>query len=196
MKKILIVVDMQNDFITGVLSNDETKAILPRVAEKIREHGAEYDCIYLTQDTHFTNYGRTIEGQRIPLHCFVGEEGNGRAFCSEITEALNDLTSNHNDIKIEEWMKETFGCQRMIDNLLYHYDKTNEMREFNDRFEYEFELCGVCTDICVISNAMLLRNAFPNAIIKVDASCCAGTSKEVHQAALTVMSSCLIDVID
>ena len=195
MKKILIVVDMQNDFITGVLGNDETKAVLPRVAEKIREHGAEYDRIYLTEDTHFSNYERTLEGQRIPRHCFYGE-GNGREICKEIIDEINTLSTKKPELKFLHWMKETFGCDTMIDSLMSYYDKTNESREYNDRFEYEFELCGVCTDICVISNALLLRNAFPNAIIKVDASCCAGTSKEVHQAALKVMSSCLIDVID
>lgn len=194
MRKILIVVDMQNDFVSGVLGNDETKSVLSRVTDKLRDHGEEYDRVYLTKDTHFSNYHKTIEGQRIPMHCFYGD-GNGREICREIVDEMNTLSLKKPDLKFVEFIKETFGSKTMIENLQYYYEAINDQRDYNERFSYEFELCGVCTDICVLSNAIMLRNAFPDAIIKIDADCCAGTSVEAHNAALKVMGSCLIDIV-
>ena len=167
MRKILIVVDMQNDFITGALGSDEARAIVPNVVEKVMNYKIED--IYFTQDTHNEDYMNTLEGKYLPVpHCIKYEEG------WDIIPALKPYA----ELVV---LKETFGYEYWG----YYY--------FGE--EVEFELCGVCTDICVISNALVLRMLYPDAKITVDASCCAGVTPEKHKAALEVMKSCQIDVI-
>lgn len=173
MRKVLIVVDMQNDFVHGVLGSAEAKAIIPNVVEKIRSVGAE-DKVILTRDTHYTDYMNSLEGKYLPIeHCIKGTEG------WQIIPELLDLEANG------VVNKYTFGCRDWPDIF-----------ELEDIDELEFELCGVCTDICVVSNALALRMFYPDAKITVDASCCAGVTPEKHKAALEVMKSCQIEVIN
>lgn len=181
MKKILIVIDMQNDFITGSLGTPEAQAIVPNVVSVIKNF-AKGD-IYYTQDTHSRDdYSETLEGQKLPIqHCISGTAG------WEIEESVGDELnakfgekSIHGPYCVE---KITFGSNDLVDNI-----------EFDSDILESITLVGLCTDICVVSNALLLRAAFPNTKIVVYEDCCAGTTPENHQAALTVMKSCQIDI--
>ena len=177
MRKILIVVDMQNDFVSGSLGSPEAQAIVPNVVEKVKHWDGD---IYFTRDTHFLPYYNTLEGQKLPvLHCICNTEG------WSIIPELNDYACNRTEIK---------KCKSIIDKFTFGYSGWN--RHFAGCEEFEFELCGLCTDICVISNALALRMFYPNAKITVDASCCAGVTPEKHAAALEVMKSCQIDVLN
>lgn len=175
-RKILIVVDMQNDFITGPLGTPEARAIVPAVVNKIEAHldESENNIVVTTHDTHRGNYSETLEGQRLPVtHCLIGTLG------WQIIDELLSIASK------ERWFdvhKVTFG-------------HTAWQRNFGELDKFSFEIIGVCTDICVVSNALILRAYYPNAQITVDASCCAGSTPERHKAALDVMRSCQIDVI-
>lgn len=170
--KILIVVDMQNDFVTGSLGTPEAQAIVPNV--KARTESGEFDKIIYTKDTHPINYLDTFEGKRLPVsHCIKDEKG------------WNIIPELQADGEIIE--KPTFGSYKLI-NKLNNY--------FADGYEFEeIELCGVCTDICVMSNALMIRAAYPSTPITVRANCCAGVTPELHETALKVMESCQIDVI-
>lgn len=173
MRKILIVVDMQNDFVHGVLGSAEAQAIVPNVVKKIRSVGAE-DKVILTRDTHYADYMNSLEGKYLPVeHCIKGTEG--WQFIPELLDLKADGVVN----------KYTFGCRDWP-----------EIFELEDIDILEFELCGVCTDICVVSNALALRMFYPDVKITVDASCCAGVTPEKHKAALEVMKSCQIEVIN
>ena len=180
-KKILVIVDMQNDFITGCLGNDMTKAVLPNIVKKLKEHGSEYDAIYMTRDIHFDNYMETLEGKKLPIpHCL--KDSDGKNICEEIWTVVKELRKNRKFIRVVD--KHTFASKELVDYLFATCGANDEI-----------ELCGVCTDICVTSNAICLRAELPNTIIKVDGNCCAGTSIEAHNAALRTMVSCHIDVI-
>lgn len=173
MRKILIVVDMQNDFVHGVLGSAEARAIIPNIIEKIRSAGAE-DKVILTRDTHSADYTNSLEGKYLPVeHCIKGTEG------WQIIPELLDLEANG-----------------VVNKYTFGYRDWPEIFEFEDIDELEFELCGVCTDICVVSNTLALRMFYPDAKITVDASCCAGVTPEKHKAALEVMKSCQIEVIN
>lgn len=182
MKKILVVVDMQNDFIDGALGTPEAVGIVDKVCEKIRDGGWDY--IYTTQDTHDEMYLKTQEGRKLPVeHCMEGTEG------WYLNEKIQDAVFG-----LKEWedtFKETFASMyltnEIAERLVYMADMTDA--------DVEVTLVGVCTDICVISNALLLKAHFPEMRIIVDASCCAGTSPEKHHMALEVMKSCQIDVV-
>ena len=166
--KTLIVIDMQNDFISGSLGTKEAQAIVPNVKKKIEEYKSRGDEIIFTQDTHYENYLETNEGKHLPVeHCIVNTNG------WEIADGLEVE-------KCQYIHKPTFGWM--------HWD-------WNDYSFKEVELVGLCTDICVVSNALILKAQFPNANITVDASCCAGVTPEKHKAALEVMKSCQINVI-
>lgn len=169
--KALIVVDMQNDFISGVLGSPEARAIVSRVAEAIKEFDGE---IYATMDTHTEEYLQTAEGRRIPAHCVKDTEG--WELPREIAEALALRGA-----RIVE--KGTFGSLELADKLKEHPDGYKGI-----------VLCGLCTDICVVGNALVLRAAFPKAEIAVLADCCAGTTQGMHESALDVMRSCCISV--
>lgn len=167
MKKTLIVVDMQNDFIDGSLGTKEAQAIVPNVKKKIEEYEARGDEIIFTRDTHLVNYLETNEGKHLPVeHCIFGTYG---------WQIVNGL--------------ETENCG-YIDKLAFGWIHWNN-RDFD-----EIELVGLCTDICVVSNALILKAQFPEINITVDASCCAGVTSESHKAALEVMRSCQINVIN
>ena len=176
MQKILIIVDMQNDFITGALGTEEAKAIIPKILRKILDYKPSER--YITMDTHFDNYLTTQEGKNLPVsHCIEGTEG------WELEEHIKSTSVKDDNIIC----KSSFGCLGLINKIAKLYTQDTELK---------VELVGVCTDICVISNALLIKSAFPEVEITVDASCCAGTTPEKHKAALEVMKSCQINVIN
>lgn len=171
MKKVLIIVDMQNDFIDGSLGTKEAQDIVNNVVESIKDKKDDY-LVLATQDTHFDNYLSTLEGKNLPvMHCIKGTPG------WQIQEDIKVLIEDKNIFE-----KNTFGSEDLI----------NYLKEYQPD---EIELLGLCTDICVISNALLLRAAFPNTPISVIEDCCAGVTPEKHQSALNTMESCQIQVI-
>lgn len=174
MKKILVVVDMQNDFIDGSLGTKEAEEIVDRAVSKIREFRGE---IIATMDTHGQDYLRTAEGRKLPvLHCV--KLTRGWLLNENILKALEGK-----DYRLLE--KKTFGSVRLV----------KAIRKLRKKEELEVELIGLCTDICVVSNALLLKAHFPEMKISVDASCCAGVTPQSHQAAIETMRMCQIDMI-
>lgn len=176
-RKILIVVDVQNDFITGALRNEEAIKRLPNIVNLVKT--TNFDDIYLTMDTHDENYLDTLEGKKLPVkHCIRGTEG--RELAKELTHAIGDRPC----VYIHE--KATFGS----------VDLAKELQKLAkvSKQEIEFTIVGFCTDICVVSNALLLRAYLPNAKITVFEDCCAGVTHETHEAALKTMKMCQIDV--
>ena len=175
LNKVLVVVDMQNDFIDGSLGSNEAREIVPRVVEKIRNWDGNQ--IVLTMDTHGENYLQTVEGKHLPVrHCIAGT--GGHSLHPEVTKALIEKIADGCVVKTVN--KYTFGSAQIV-------------LEIKDDPEY-VELVGLCTDICVISNALLLKAAYFNIPIAVDSSCCAGTSVEMHNKALDIMKQCHIEV--
>lgn len=174
MRKALIVVDIQNDFVDGALGSKEAVAIIGNACRKIR--GFDGD-IFVTLDTHGEDYMNTQEGKKLPVsHCIKGTDGwrlNG-----EIEKALEGK-----DFAVIE--KPTFGSKELAELISEKYKGE----------ELSVELIGICTDICVISNALTIRAHNTECDITVDSSCCAGVTPEAHNAALDVMKSCLINVI-
>lgn len=177
--KTLIVIDMQVDFVTGVLGTPEAIAILPNVKRKIEEYIANGDEVIFTRDTHFDDYLDTSEGRHLPVpHCIKGTDG--WQVCSEIDVA-----------ECEHINKFTFGVSDW--SCVSRNDETG-LCVVDRKFE-SIELIGVCTDICVASNALILKAMYPEVEITVDASCCAGVTPDAHKAALTTMKSCQINVV-
>lgn len=167
--RTLIVVDMQNDFIDGSLGTKEAQAIVPNVKAKIAEYRKRGDRIIFTRDTHGDDYLSTPEGKKLPVeHCIKGTEG------WEIADGLEVPNCDYVN-------KSTFGWLHWKDNSSFGVGT--------------IELVGLCTDICVVSNALILKAAFPNAEITVDAGCCAGVTPETHKAALETMKMCQINVV-
>ena len=166
MKKTLIVVDMQKDFIDGALGTKEAVAIVENVRKKIVKYQANGDEIIFTRDTHQPNYLETNEGKHLPVeHCIEGTEG------WQIGEGLEVEGAIYID-------KPSFGFMNWKD-----YDLE------------EVEIVGLCTDICVVSNALIIKATYPEIRVSVDASCCAGVTPESHEAALTTMKMCQVEVI-
>ena len=173
MHKLLVVIDMQNDFIDAALGTKEALAIVEPVKEKIRSYPKED--IIATMDTHTPDYMDTQEGKYLPVpHCIRGTEG--WRIRADIAELLKDA-------KIFE--KPTFGSIELAEYL----------KSLSEAEDIELELIGLCTDICVVSNALLLKAAMPEVKITVDSSCCAGVTVEKHLAALDTMRSCQIQII-
>ena len=173
MKKLLLVIDMQNDFIDGSLGTKEAQKILPAVIEKVREFDGD---VIFTRDTHFENYMETQEGRRLPVpHCIKGTAG------WELAPELERLRIEKNAPVFD---KLTFGCKELPVYLAESYPEGLESAE----------LIGVCTDICVISNALLLKAFFPELPVSVTASLCAGVTPESHEIALKAMKMCQIEV--
>ena len=174
MRNILVVVDMQNDFIDGALGTSEAVAVVPKVVGKIK--GYDPWNIYLTRDTHYENYLETQEGQNLPVvHCV--KDTDGWQIRDEVAKAAEGATIVD---------KPTFGSVELASKLMA--ERAQEA--------LEIEVVGLCTDICVVSNALLLKAAMPEAPITVDASCCAGVTPEKHKAALETMRSCQIKVVN
>ena len=169
--KVLVVVDMQNDFIDGALGTKEAVAIVPNVKKKIEEFEGT---VLFTRDTHHENYMETQEGRNLPvIHCVEGTTG------WEISDELKGLVKN------DPINKPTFGSDE-LGRMLSELNKNDEIESI--------ELVGLCTDICVISNAMVIKAFLPEVSISVDSTCCAGVSVESHLRALEAMKVCQIEV--
>lgn len=171
-EKYLIVVDVQNDFVTGSLGAKEAVQIIPEVLRKVKNFEG---IVYFTQDTHEVDYLQTQEGKHLPVkHCINGTEG------WQLVDGLKQLQQEK---RLHIYQKNTFGCVKLAE----------ELRENHQKKEVEsIELIGLCTDICVVSNALLLKANMPEVPIFVDAACCAGVTPESHLAALKTMESCQI----
>lgn len=166
MKKTLIVVDMQNDFIDMALGTKEAVAIVPKVKARIQEYVSHGHEIIFTRDTHFGDYLQTTEGRKLPVeHCIKGTRG------WQIADGLYVEGSKIID-------KPNFGWLHWQEEQLE-----------------DVEIIGLCTDICVVSNALIIKAAFPDAHVKVDSSCCAGVTVESHAAALKTMAMCQIEIV-
>ena len=167
-----MVIDMQNDFVDGALGTPEAVKILPKVVEKIKSYPPED--IIATRDTHGEDYLQTQEGRKLPVvHCVKGTAGWELA--PAVAEALGEA-------KIVD--KPTFGSVTLA----------RQLAQLAEKEPISIELVGLCTDICVISNALLLKAALPEVPISVDAACCAGVTESLHQAALAAMGSCQIEI--
>lgn len=184
MNKILVLVDCQNDFITGSLANKEAQIAVPRIVEKINNFDG--DLIIATQDTHWNGYLNTPEGQKLPVeHCIDGTKG--WEIEPEINRALLDAADRN--IRITHISKNTFGSKTLMETLL------TECGYIDNVEPHRIEFAGFCTDICVVSNALLAKAAVYNTSeIFIDSSCCAGVTPELHEKALDVMRSCQINV--
>ena len=168
--KYLIVVDMQNDFITGSLGSEHAEKIVPDVVKKVKNFAGK---VIFTRDTHFADYMQTQEGKKLPVqHCI--KDTDGWQICDELKDYANDVVD-----------KITFGSINLPEML----------KDYGDEID-EIELCGLCTDICVISNAMILKANFPETKIIIDGKCCAGVSAESHKTALEAMKAVQIEIID
>ena len=173
MRKILVVVDMQNDFVDGALGTKEAEAIVENVVSKIAGFEGE---IIATYDTHQENYLETREGKYLPVrHCI--ENADGWKLNDKVEKALSEKSV----VRIK---KPTFGSVELV-GMLKDCDMTDT----------EVTLIGLCTDICVVSNAMLLKAYYPEMNICIDAKCCAGVTPESHEAALTTMKMCQMNII-
>lgn len=172
MRKILVVVDMQKDFIDGALGTAEAQKIVEPVIEKMKRY--DRPDIYVTRDTHSENYLETAEGKKLPVvHCVRGTKG------WQLHPEIEVLTGPSHILD-----KPTFGSLELMELL----------RQENEKESLEIELVGLCTDICVVSNAMLLKAAMPEITIRVDPLCCAGVTPKSHQAALLTMKMCQIEI--
>ena len=171
--KILVVIDMQNDFIDAALGTPEAVSIVENVKAKIRSYSE--GSVYATMDTHPENYMETQEGKFLPVkHCIKGTPG---------WEIRADIAELLTDAKIYE--KPTFGCTKLAEDL----------SRIAAEQAIEIELIGLCTDICVVSNALLLKASMPEVKISVDSSCCAGVTPQSHENALEAMKCCQVNVI-
>lgn len=172
MQNILVVVDMQNDFIDGALGTKEAQAILPNVERLVKDFNGK---IYFTRDTHSENYMQTQEGKNLPVpHCIKNTNG------WEIAPSLISYAKNIID-------KPTFGSTELANELILE-NKKEEIQSVT--------LVGLCTDICVISNAMLIKASLLECKVLVDASCCAGVTPQSHKNALDAMKMCQITIIN
>lgn len=173
MKNVLVIIDMQNDFINGSLGNPDGEKVKKNIISEIES--GKYDFIALTRDTHFDNYLDTLEGKNLPVkHCIYATEG------WQINKEIYDAVER-SGIQHKVFEKKSFGSFSLPHEL--------------DIFEYELEsvtLTGLCTDICVVSNALILRGDLPNVPMFYIKDACAGTSIEAHEAAIKVMESCQI----
>lgn len=172
MRKLLVVVDMQKDFVDGALGTGEAVAIVPNVVEKIKTY--DLKDVFVTRDTHQPDYMTTQEGSNLPVeHCIEGTEG------WELDKKVAAVVEGATFIN-----KPTFGSTILADTI----------KDIAAKEEIEVELIGLCTDICVVSNALLLKAFMPEVKISVDSSCCAGVTPQKHEAALETMRSCQINV--
>ena len=178
MEKILIVVDLQKDFISGVLGTIEAEMIVPKIKQMLDEVPEDTTVIF-TKDTHCDNYLDTAEGHKLPVpHCIKDTEG---------WQIPDELTAPflYSPFVIE---KPTFGSLELMD---YIHDIAAD-KDWN----VELVFCGLCTDICVVSNTLMVKAHYPDINIAVDANCCAGVTPETHNAALTTMKMCQVDVLN
>lgn len=176
MNNILVVVDMQNDFVDGALGTKEAQAIIPAAVQKIKNFKGT---VLYTQDTHQSDYLTTQEGRLLPvLHCVENTPG------WQLAPSIQSLQTKN---KSKVFIKNTFGSKDLA-----HYLQTLHQKEPID----SIELIGICTDICVISNALAIKAFLPETPIKVDAKCCAGVTPLSHVNALNAMKMCQINVVN
>ena len=174
MKKLLIVIDYQVDFVSGSLGSKRTEAIYLNVLNKVNEFIANGDNIIFTKDTHYENYMSTLEGKYLPVpHCILGTEGH------KLFGKLDEIAKNYPVIE-----KETFPGIKLVDFL----------REKDEEFS-EIQICGILTDICVISNAILVKSIYPNTPIKIIKNCCATTNDKIENETYDVMTSLQFELI-
>ena len=187
MKKTLIVIDMQNDFIDGALGTPEAQAIVPNVKKKIEEYEANgYDIVF-TRDTHQKDYLDTNEGKHLPVeHCI--QNTNGWEISKELDTSNASAIIDKPNFGYEDWRSHLSDFIDIEDGESWFPAMIEACPEY-------IEIVGLCTDICVVSNALILKATYPEANIVIDASCCAGVTPESHQAALTTMKMCQINVI-
>ena len=184
MNKVLIVIDVQNDFIDGALRNEEAIKRVPNIIEEIKNTDAKY--IILTRDTHYRNYLNTMEGKKLPVpHCIIDTEG--WQIKSEVMEAVKN-----SKILYSIYDKNTFGYDKWLSAFL---DLRHIYNLYEQSSDLEIEVIGYCTDICVISNVLNIKSILPNATIEVKESCCAGITEQSHNNALEAMKMCHIEVI-
>lgn len=200
--KILVLIDCQKDFITGSLSNRDAQKAVPKIVEKINNFDGDH--IVYTMDTHDANYLNTLEGKKLPVeHCIYGTPG--WELDPYIREAIKK--KEQSGVTVHQVLKNAFGSSRVPYDE-EHKDWTSlpivlrtiqvvETHDIEEDFsKLDIEMCGFCTDICVISNALILKaETYNNVEITVDSKCCAGVTPEKHEAALEVMRSCQINVI-
>ena len=173
MRKILVVVDMQKDFVDGALGTKEAVAIVPAVVKKIK--GYDIKNVFVTRDTHQADYIDTQEGAYLPVeHCIEGTPG------WEINSEVADVVKGATFVN-----KPTFGSVTLAGMI----------RDIAENEDIEIELIGLCTDICVVSNALMLKAFMPEVKISVDSACCAGVTPKKHEAALETMRSCQINIV-
>lgn len=178
-KNVLVVVDMQNDFITGPLGSSEAQAVVSRIVDHINANNVDYDLIVFTMDAHMDKaYPFTLEGKKIPIkHCIWGSEG------ADLHPEMKKIYDSLHNSRRALLRKNSFTCTDL--------PFIKPIIEPANRVDF----CGVCTDICVVSTAMYLRTHQPNLQIRVLGDCCAGTTPEMHEAALKVMKSCCMDIV-
>ncbi|OON95198.1 MAG: hypothetical protein ATN36_08880 [Epulopiscium sp. Nele67-Bin005] len=182
MKKILVVVDMQNDFIDQVLGSPEAKNIVPNVIQRVKEYISHGNAVFFTQDTHPDDYLESQEGKNLPVqHAIKGS--SGWQLCSEIKELIPLVEAQSDHPVIIE--KPGFGSLELIDEI---------KKVIIDEKDTQIEIIGLCTDICVMVNVMVLKTGFPETKLVVDANCCAGTSSEYHTSALQIMNVCQVEI--
>lgn len=189
MKKILVVVDMQNDFTTGPLGNKECAAVIPEVISVMQN--TEYDRIIFTKDTHQDNYLQTQEGKRLPVpHCMEGTKG---------WEIVPSVAAAAEGTITEVIHKPTFGSVALGETLKKYSESMIKTQRNADHktedAEVEIDFCGVCTGICVISNVMIAKAFVPEARICVIEKACACVTPQSHQTAIEAMKTCQVDMI-
>lgn len=184
-----VVVDVQKDFITGALANAEAAKRVGRIASTIEEHCKHGGLLYLTMDTHYQNYLDTLEGRNLPVeHCIKYSQG------WNIAPEVNDVLCRVNSNQFEFIKKSAFGSTTLASAIVSKLESFGlQGHEIKNNIN-KIRVYGFCTDICVISNAMILRSEFPNVEIEVLSDCCAGTTKESHDIALLAMKQCMIEI--
>lgn len=186
--KILVIVDMQKDFIDGSLGTAEAQAMVPVMLERLKEYDTQETIVIFTKDTHDVNYLETREGKHLPVeHCIEGTPG----WC--IDKRISSYVDHGNFSKVSSesiingrLKKPTFGSTH-LPNVIKAIHTVQNIEEI--------VFMGLCTDICVVSNVLMCKAIFPEMEITVDASCCAGVTPESHKAALTTMKMCQVNVI-
>lgn len=174
MSRMLIVIDMQNDFIDGTLGTAQARAIIPKVVDKIKNYKGQ---VMYTRDTHDENYLNTQEGSKLPVeHCILGTQG------WELHPEIDALAKENNSLIFDKPTFDSMGLAGCLNGI----QKVAAIDEL--------ELVGLCTDICVISNALLLKAILPETRIVVDSDCCAGVTPESHENALKAMAACQIEI--
>ena len=181
--KVLIIVDMQNDFIDGTLGTSEAVAVVPKVVKRIEK--SERELILFTKDTHQEDYLNTLEGKKLPVpHCIEGTVG-WQIHDSVFKAWLNNSdTTRVSELPQNTFPKSIFGSIDMVEFLKH---RTVDIESI--------EILGLCTDICVISNAIMIKNALPDVEISVNSTCCAGVTVKSHIEALNIMKMCQIEII-